>query len=88
MKSFTEPALITWALIWRATLLAPFLLIFSFVYIGSWIARFFLPIPILISVLAHDWLFSAVYGVAWILCLVLWKWRRFQSIWEDPPSLL
>lgn len=68
--------------------MAPALLVFTFIYIGSWIARFFLPVLILISVLAHDWLFVAIYVAGWVLCISLWKWRHYRNLWEDPPSLL
>jgi hypothetical protein len=88
MKSFTEPARIAWALIWRATLLAPAAVIFTSFYIGSWIARFCLPILILISMWAQDWLSAAVYGVPWLFCMALWQWKRYRSLWEAPPSLL
>jgi hypothetical protein len=88
MKNLTEPARITWALLGRATLLAPALAIVSVVYIGSAIGRFVLPVLIVLSMWAHDWPIAALYGVAWILCLALWQWRRFRNLWEDPPSLL
>ena len=88
MRIPTEPARITWALLWRATLLAPGLTIVSVVYLGSWIGRFILPVLILISMWAHDWPLAAFYGLGWILSLALWQWRRFQNLWEDPPSLL
>lgn len=88
MKSLTEPARITWALLWRATLLAPALAILSVVFIGSWIGRFILPVLIVLSMCAHDWPLAALHGVAWILCLALWQWRRFRDLWEVPPSVL
>lgn len=88
MKNLTEPARITWALLWRATLLAPALAIVSVLYIGSSIGRFVLPVLIVLSMWAHDWPIAALYGVAWILCLGLWQWSRFRTLWEDPPSLL
>ncbi len=88
MKGFTKPAQITWALIWRATLFAPVLLVFTLFYIGSWIARFFLPVLILISLWVHDWLFSGIYAAGWILSVLLWQWKLYRNLWEDPPSLL
>ncbi|MDF1656173.1 MAG: hypothetical protein P1U58_01105 [Verrucomicrobiales bacterium] len=88
MKIFTEPSQIAWSLIWRATLFSPVLLAFTFIYFGTWIARIFLPVMILISVLAHDWLLVAICGGGWIVCISLWQWRSYRNLWEEPPSLL
>ncbi len=88
MKGLSEPARIGWALIWRATVLAPVLCAFTFFYIGSWMARFFLPVLIGISLWNNDWLFAAIYSGAWIACVLLWRWGRYRELWEDPPSVL
>jgi hypothetical protein len=88
MNTPREPVQIMWSLIWRATILAPILLILSVLFIASWIARFFLPVLILISAWVQDWGFVALYGGAWIISVALWRWNRFRSLWEDPPSLL
>lgn len=88
MKPLTEPARIAWALIWRATLLAPALWIFSVFHISCLIGTFALPVLALLSIWARDGMLVAIYGTAWILCLSLWKWKRFRNVWEDPSSML
>lgn len=87
MKSFTKSTQITWALIWRSTLLAPFFLVFYVLAAASWAARFTLPVLILISAWFQDWLFVAVYGITCLLSIGLWRWG-FRNFWEAPPSLL
>ncbi|MEX2577675.1 MAG: hypothetical protein WD342_01345 [Verrucomicrobiales bacterium] len=88
MKRCIEPIRIAWALIWRSTLLTPISVAFLFVVLASWLARFFLPFFILLSAWLQDWLTFGIYGIIWIVSILLWRWNRLRNLFENPPSLL
>lgn len=74
-----KPLAIIWALVWRATLLAPVVLVWFALAFASWLARFFLPILIGIAVYCRDWEMTAVYVSLWIVSVALWCSKRFSG---------
>ena len=88
MKFATEPIQIAWALVWRSVVFTPIALLFYFFAVGSWLARFALPLVFLPLVYAEDWFLLGIYLPGWVASVALWRWKRFRDLFEYPPSLL
>jgi hypothetical protein len=78
----------SWSLLWRATVLGPFCALAMAAVFFLWLGRFLLPFFIALNLYLRDWVSAAAFIAAWLLAMALWRWRRFQSCLEEPPSLL
>jgi hypothetical protein len=88
MKNSTSALQIFWSLLWRATVFAPLFLVFQAIVISSGLGRFFLPVAIGFAAYAGQWERAGVFFAAWIVSVLLWRWKAFRALLEASPSLL
>jgi hypothetical protein len=78
------PAKAFWSIMWRATVLLPFMFAVFLLFCAVWIGLLFLPLHAVLLALDGEWLQAGGVSVAWVLLFLLarmkiWKWLKVED---------